>query len=127
MQHSFSGDRIALRDLGFFGYHGLFEEEARLGQRFVIDIECGVDLRISGETDEIGHTLSYADIYDVVKATFEGRRTKLIEALGHNIVEALFERFADIGWIVIRVTKPEAPIAMIRGAASIELHRARSQ
>lgn len=125
MTAAFSGDRIILRDLGFYGFHGLYPEEERLGQRFFIDLECGVDLAAPGETDAIGHTVSYADIYDVVKATFEGQRTKLIEALGQNIVTALFERFGDINWIIIRIRKPEAPIAMVRGEAAIELHRVR--
>lgn len=126
MTAPFSGDRIILRDLGFYGYHGLFSEEERLGQRFFVDLECGVDLTAPGETDAIGHTVSYADIYDVVKATFETKRTKLIEALGQNIVTALFDRFGDITWIIIRIRKPEAPIAMVRGEAAIELHRVRS-
>ena len=125
MTAAFSGDRIILRDLGFYGFHGLYPEEERLGQRFFIDLECGVDLTAPGDTDAIGHTVSYADIYDVVKASFEGRRTKLIEALGQNIVTALFERFGDINWIIIRIRKPEAPIAMVRGEAAIELHRVR--
>jgi len=125
MTAPFTGDRIILRDLGFYGYHGLFAEEEKLGQRFFVDLECGVDLTAPGETDAIGHTVSYADIYDVVKSTFEGQRTKLIEALGHNIVTALFAGFADINWIIIRIRKPEAPIAMVRGEAAIELHRVR--
>lgn len=125
MTHPFTGDRIILRDLGFYGFHGLFAEEEKLGQRFFIDLECGVDLTAPGETDAIGHTVSYADIYDVVKSTFEKKRTKLIEALGQNIVTALFERFSDINWIIIRIRKPEAPIAMVRGEAAIELHRVR--
>lgn len=125
MTAPFSGDRIILRDLGFYGFHGLFAEEERLGQRFFVDLECGVDLTAPGETDAIGHTVSYADIYDVVKATFETKRTKLIEALGQNIITALFERFGDINWIIIRIRKPEAPIAMVRGEAAIELHRVR--
>ena len=125
MTETFSGDRIILRDLGFYGYHGLFSEEERLGQRFFVDLECGVDLTAPGETDAIGHTVSYADIYDVVKATFEGQRTKLIESLGQNIVTALFARFDDINWIIIRIRKPEAPIAMVRGEAAVELHRVR--
>jgi dihydroneopterin aldolase len=126
MTPPFTGDRIILNDLGFYGYHGLFDEESRLGQRFFIDLQCGVDLSAPGNTDEIGHTVSYADIYDVVKRTFESKRVKLIEALGQNIATALFSAFSDIGWIVIRIRKPEAPIAMVRGEAAIELHRVRS-
>ena len=118
-------DCIILNDLAFYGYHGVFAEESKLGQRFRIDITCGVDLAEAGNTDKFSTAVSYADIYDVVKATFETKRTRLIEALGQNIVTALFERFDDINWIIIRIRKPEAPIAMVRGEAAIELHRVR--
>ena len=41
MAEGFTGDRIILKDLGFYGYHGVFAEEAKLGQRFFIDLELG--------------------------------------------------------------------------------------
>jgi 7,8-dihydroneopterin aldolase/epimerase/oxygenase len=125
MAQPFSGDRIILRDLGFYGYHGLMSEEKALGQRFFIDLECGVDLSEPGRTDSIGRTVSYADIYDAVRAAFEARRMHLIEAVAQNIVDAVFAAFSDVEWIIVRVRKPEAPIAMVRGEAAIELHRQR--
>ncbi len=121
----FTGDRIILRDLGFYGYHGLMSEEKALGQRFFIDLQCGVDLSGPAQTDTIGSTVSYADIYDVVKAAFEDRRMHLIEAVAQNIVDAIFSAFPDVAWIIVCVRKPEAPIAMVRGEAAIELHRVR--
>lgn len=125
MAEAYTGDRIILKDLGFYGYHGLMLEEKALGQRFFIDLECGVDLSAPATTDHFGHTVSYADIYDVVKAAFEGRRMHLIEAVAQNIIDAIFEAFQDVTWIIVRVRKPEAPIAMVRGEAAIELHRQR--
>lgn len=125
MTTPFSGDRIILNDLGFYGYHGLFNEEKALGQRFFIDLQCGVDLSEPAETDTIGSTVSYAAIYDEVKAAFENQRMHLIEAVANNIVTGLFAAFSDISWIIVRVRKPEAPIAMVRGEAAIELHRVR--
>jgi dihydroneopterin aldolase len=121
----FNGDRIILKDLGFFGYHGVMPEEAVLGQRFFVDLTCGVDLGQAGRSDELEHSISYADMYDVAKAAFEERRFKLIEAVGQHIVDRLFEAFPAIGWIQIRVKKPSAPIAMVAGEAAIELHRHR--
>ena len=125
MSQDFAGDRIILKDLGFYGYHGVFAEEAKLGQRFFIDLELGVDLSAPAATDRLSTGISYAEIYDVVKTTFEARRMKLLEALAQNIVDAIFEAFQGVEWIVIRVRKPEAPIAMVRGEAAIELHRRR--
>jgi len=127
MAEGFTGDRIILKDLGFYGYHGVFAEEAKLGQRFFIDLEMGLDLSAPAESDDLDTGISYAALYEVVKDTFEGKRTKLIEALAQRITVALFDQFAPIEWIVIRIRKPEAPIAMVRGEAAIELHRRRSQ
>ncbi|WP_248310551.1 dihydroneopterin aldolase [Devosia sp. Root105] len=125
MTKDFSGDRIILSDLGFFGYHGVMPEEAVLGQRFFVDLVCGVDLGQAGRSDELEHSISYAEIYEVAKAAFEAQRFKLIEAVGQRIVDRLFEAFPAIRWIEVRVKKPSAPIAMVAGEAAIELHRHR--
>ena len=125
MTAPFTGDRIILKDLGFFGYHGVFAEEAKLGQRFVIDLELGADLSAPATTDNLNTGMSYAEIYEVVKAAFEAPRMQLIEAVANNIVTAIFEQFQPVSWIIIRLRKPEAPIAMVRGEVAIELHRQR--
>ena len=125
MAEPFTGDRIILKDLGFYGYHGVFAEEEKLGQRFFIDIELGTDLTAAATSDRLSDGISYADIYDVVKAAFETRRMKLLEAVAQNVVDAVFAAFAGVTWVVIRLRKPEAPIAMVRGEAAIELHRQR--
>ena len=125
MAEPFTGDRIILKDLGFYGYHGVMNEEKALGQRFFVDLQCGLDLAGPAHTDSIGRTVSYAQIYDVVKDAFETRRMHLIEAVAQNIVDAIFEAFQEVEWIMIRIRKPEAPIAMVRGEAAIELHRQR--
>ena len=125
MAEPFTGDRIILKDLGFYGYHGVFAEEAKLGQRFFVDLELGADLSAPATTDRLSTGISYADIYDVVKARFETQRMKLLEAVAQNIVDGLFETFQGVEWIIIRIRKPEAPIAMVRGEAAIELHRQR--
>jgi dihydroneopterin aldolase len=125
MGEQFSGDRIILNDLGFYGYHGVMGEEKALGQRFFIDLTCGIDLSVPARSDHFSDTLSYAEIYDVVKTAFEEKNMHLIEAVGQRIVDAVFAAFPAVRWIRIRVRKPEAPIAMVRGEAAIELHRAR--
>lgn len=38
-------DRIELKGLEAFGYHGVFAEEKRVGQTFLADVVCWADLR----------------------------------------------------------------------------------
>jgi len=118
-------DRIILSDLAFYGYHGVMLEENKLGQRFRIDLECGLDLKRAGDTDVVEATVSYADIYSLVKAATEDTRYKLIEALAQHIIDRLFEAFAPFEWIRIRIRKPEAPIPAVAGEFAIELFRTR--
>lgn len=120
-------DRIILAGLAFYGYHGVMMEENSLGQRFRIDLELGLDMEASALTDDVAQTISYADIYDLVKEAFEEKRFKLIEALGHHIIMRLFGTFERLDWIRIRVRKPEAPLPIVAGEAAIEMVRTRAQ
>jgi dihydroneopterin aldolase len=122
---AFQGDKILLTNLGFYGFHGVMPEENKLGQRFFIDLTCGTDLREPGRTDSLDATVSYADIYEVVKAAFEQRRFKLLEALAQCIVDRLFATFPSVEWIKVSIWKPGAPIAMVSGEAAIEITRSR--
>ena len=120
-----TGDRILLNNLGFYGFHGVMPEENKLGQRFFIDLTCGIDLSESGRTDSLENTVSYADIYEVVKTAFEERRFKLIEALAQHVIDRLFTAFPTLNWVKVMVRKPSAPIAMVSGEAAIEITRGR--
>lgn len=34
-------DKMVLRGMEYYGYHGVFAEERKLGQRFYVDLETG--------------------------------------------------------------------------------------
>ncbi|MDA1097157.1 MAG: dihydroneopterin aldolase, partial [Chloroflexi bacterium] len=61
-------DRIGLDAMIFYGYHGAHEEERRLGQRFVVDIELVRDLSVAGASDRLSDTTNYSDAFSIVKA-----------------------------------------------------------
>jgi dihydroneopterin aldolase len=123
--HKCNSDRILLTDLAFYGYHGVMAEENKLGQRFRIDIECAMDLSEACKSDDVNKTVSYADIYDLVKIATEETRYKLIEALAQHIVDRLFETFPPFTWIKIRIRKPEAPVQSTSGEFAVQIFRKR--
>ena len=89
-------DKILMSNLGFYGYHGLLKEEAVLGQKFFIDIELYLDTKEAGETDDMYKSVSYADVYEVVKEIVENKRFNLLEALAENIASEVLEKFDEI-------------------------------
>ena len=78
-------DKIILNNLGFYGYHGVLSEEKSLGQKFFIDVELLLDTKKAGKSDDMNQSVSYADVYDVIKDITENKKFNLIEALAENI------------------------------------------
>jgi len=103
-------DQIFLEGMIFYGYHGVHEEERRLGQRFVVDLQALCSLRAAGSADDPAQTVSYSDLYRVAREVVEGTPRLLIEAVAESIAAIILERYAPIEEIVVTVRKPEAPI-----------------
>ncbi|HVB64073.1 MAG TPA: dihydroneopterin aldolase [Nitrolancea sp.] len=103
-------DQIFLEGMIFYGYHGVHEEERRLGQRFVVDLQALCSLRAAGSADDPAQTVSYSDLYRVTREVAEGAPRLLIEAVAESIAAEILGQFDRIEEIVVTVRKPEAPI-----------------
>jgi dihydroneopterin aldolase len=114
--------RIVLSGMEFHGYHGVFDEEIRFGARFVVDVE--LQLPLSG-TDELGATVDYSRVYDLVRTGVTTRRYRLIEALAHSLVTAILAAEPHVTAVTVRVHKPHAPLPGLVKDVYVELHRAR--
>ncbi|MBS5788311.1 MAG: dihydroneopterin aldolase [Clostridioides difficile] len=118
-------DKILLNNLGFYGYHGVLAEENILGQKFFLDIELYLDTHEAGISDDMNKSVSYADVYNLVKNIVEDRRYKLIEAVAENIAIEILEKFVLINEVLVRVKKPEAPVNGIYDYFGVEIRRCR--
>lgn len=120
-------DIIKLKNLRFYGYHGVLKEEKMLGQKFIIDLELFADLSKAGYSDDVKDTISYALVYDVVKEMVENKKFNLIEKLGNEIINRIFSEFEKVEKIKVEVKKPEAPVNGIYDYFSINLERKRNE
>ncbi|MFZ5825932.1 MAG: 2-amino-4-hydroxy-6-hydroxymethyldihydropteridine diphosphokinase [Bacillota bacterium] len=118
-------DRIILTGMRFYGYHGVFPEEAKLGQAFSVDVELLADLREAGEKDDIRKTIDYGKVYQTVKSIVEGDPFKLIEALAENVAEEVLREHHNAREVVVRVHKPKAPIPGPIDGITVEIRRKR--
>jgi dUTP pyrophosphatase len=119
-------DVIELRGLTWYGYHGAFAEEQRLGQRFVVDLKLSVDLAAAGQTDDLDQTVDYGKVAEAVGAIVEGPPFKLIEALAEKLAATILNTYAAVERVEVRVAKPSAAIpSMPSGLVSVQISRAR--
>ena len=90
----------------FYGFHGVYPEERKSGQYFIVNLECTTDLQTAGESDDLENTINYADIFKTVKNIVEGRPRNLLEAVAEEITRVLMLTY-KIKEITIRISKPD--------------------
>ena len=103
--------KLFINNLEIFANHGLFEEENKLGQKFIFDIECELNYKKALFSDEMTDSISYADIADVVVKTATTNTYNLLERLVGEILKNIFNEFTQIEKIKLTVNKPTAPIS----------------
>ncbi|MCS1352403.1 dihydroneopterin aldolase [Mechercharimyces sp. CAU 1602] len=119
-------DTIFFEKMAFYGYHGVFAEENKLGQRFLVDLELGIDLRAAAEADDLKQTIDYAKVYSVVKEEVEENPVDLVETVAERIASQLFAAF-PIEEVSVRLTKPDPPIPGHYQAVGVQIYRRRSE
>ena len=83
-----AADRITLRGLRVFGYHGVLAAERRDGQEFIVDAVLWLDTAAAAATDDLALTANYAALADRLAAVVAGPPVQLIETLAQRLAEA---------------------------------------
>ncbi len=120
-------DTMKLERIQLYGRHGVFAEENRLGQRFYVSLELKLDLSQAGRTDDLEHTVNYAELYELVKGVVEGETFKLIEALAETLATRILDAYAKIHEVTVRVLKPHPPFDIVFDGVTVELTRRRKE
>lgn len=118
-------DAIHLQDLVFYAYHGLHDEEERLGQRFHVDVTCWLDLSGAAETDDYAGTVCYGALVKAMETVVTQNRFKLIERLAAAVADGIFAVDDRIEKARVRIHKPGAPLPIATGRVSVEIERNR--
>lgn len=118
------GDRITLTGLRVHGRHGLFEQERRDGQEFVVDAELEIATEAAAKSDDLSDTVDYGDLAQRLAAVVSGEPVNLLETLAARLAD---ECLADprVAGATVTVHKPQAPIPLNFGDVAVTIHRDR--
>ena len=120
-------DKISLENMQFYGYHGLFPEENKLGQRFNVDVQLFLPLQKAGKTDAMEDSIDYGQAFEIVKEVVEGEPKNLIEAVAQTIADQLLNTFSKLQSCIVKVKKPDPPINGHYESVAVEVYRERSK
>jgi dihydroneopterin aldolase len=111
---------ISIEGMEFFAYHGCFKEEQLIGTKFNIDLFMKVDTSKAELSDSLSDTVNYQEVFQLVKKEMQ-TTSKLLEHVGHRILQALKEAFPQIDSATIKIRKLNPPLGGKMDFVSLEL------
>ena len=115
-------DKIRVKNIKIFAYHGVIQEEQNLGQNFEIDVVLGIRKNQAGISDDLSKTVDYSKVYNLVVDIFTKKTYKLIETLAEKISQKLLS-FDNVENVKIKIRKPSVPINGQLDFVEIEINR----
>lgn len=116
-------DKIHIKNLEVFGRHGVFPEEKRLGQKFIINAVLYVPIREAGLKDDLIKTVHYGEVSQFMTHYMTEHTFHLIEAAAEQMAREVLLHFPRMQAITLEISKPWAPIGLPLEAVSVEITR----
>ena len=117
---------VFLRKVRLHANHGVMEQEQCVGAEFEVSLRVKCDCFRAVETDDVSHTLSYADLYEVVKREMQ-QRSHLLEHVAGRIAKAVFRQFPQAEALDVEIVKLNPPMGARSDGAGVELHMTRGE
>lgn len=111
---------IALEGLEFFAYHGYYEEEQKIGNKYSVDITVETSLSKAAVEDQLTETVNYEDLYRIAATVMSGK-SRLLEHIAFQIIEEIRKLYPFVQKVVVSVSKHNPPIGGICNRARITL------
>lgn len=105
-------DTIKIKNLEIYAYHGVFPEENKLGQKFIVSAELFTDFKKAIKNDDLAFSTNYAEVCKVIERFMKENTFKLIETAVNGIAEEILDNFPMIEGAVVELQKPNAPIGL---------------
>ncbi len=121
-----TSDIIRLKNMTFHAYHGVWDEEREIGQRFEVDVALRVDVRAAAATDKLKDTVDLFAVFQEVEKVVVRGQFRLVETMAEEIAQRLLRTF-HLPEVHVTVRKPHAPIRGIQDGIEVEIVRKHSE
>lgn len=114
--------RIVLKRMEFRAYHGCYDLERQVGNRFTVDLEITTELGKTAAEDNVALAVNYLTVYQIVAEQMRLTQ-RTLERVSMNIIEALYGAFAQIRHIKCTVSKLAPPLGGKLERVSVEMEK----
>lgn len=115
--------RISLNQVSFWGYHGMYAEEKKIGNNFIVDLYVDF-IPAQNSITHLEHTIDYVTVFELVQLRMS-TPTSLIETIVGDIADQILNQFPLVQEVCIKITKEKMPIKNFEGNISVALTKKR--
>lgn len=116
-------DKINIEDLEIFANHGVFPEENKLGQKFMVSAILYTDTVRAGRTDELEVSIDYGAVSHFITTFMQKHTFKLLEAAAEHLAEEMLRSIAHLEAVTLEIKKPWAPVGLPLKTVSVKITR----
>ena len=117
MQYEIELDRMEFR-----AFHGCYELERTVGNRFTVDLTLRTELGNVAAEDSVEQAVNYLTVYEIVRQQMQVTQ-RTIERVATNIIDALYAAFPQLVQVRCRVSKLAPPLGGKAARVSVVLER----
>ena len=100
---------VSLEGLEFFAYHGYYDEEQKVGNKYSLDITIHTDFSAAAQNDRLRGTVNYEELYAIAAEVMQ-ERARLLEHIAYRLIEKVREKYPDVEKVYVAVSKFNPPI-----------------
>lgn len=116
-------DKIEIKELEVYAHHGVYEEEQRLGQRFIVTAELYLDASAAARSDQLEQTINYGAAARQITAILQKTNHRLLEKAAFEVIRKLLETNPLLERVWLRLEKPWAPVGLPLKTVAVEMER----
>lgn len=116
-------DQIIIEKLEVYAYHGVYPDERREGQTFLVSAVLYTDMQRAGREDKLDYSTDYGEVCRFIDRWMKEKTYYTLEAVAVNLAEDILLKYGLIYSVELEIYKPEAPIPLPFGCVSVKICR----
>lgn len=105
-------DRITIKGLRVYAYHGVYQEENEKGQEFIVNATLYMDMDRPAGTDEITDGVHYGEVCELMNSFLQEHTFHLLEKAVTGTMKEVLLHFPLLAGMELELCKPDAPIQL---------------
>jgi len=102
--------KIVIEEMEFYAFHGHYQEEQIVGNRFLVDLELKTNLSVAAASDQLEDAVNYQEAYKLIKHEMRITKSNLLENIAKRILDALFREMKGIDKATVKIRKMHPPM-----------------